>query len=710
MWRYKRKLEGAYQVVRLKRLRRRVFLIEGVLLVAVLLVVLAYNGASTNPFYLPLDVGLIFALAMLWVISLENFFFRNLEIRNVRRGSRKHLMTVHSMRRAGVIVATCAVLAVVLILPGTTAYATDQLSTQSTLSVDPNGQQVYRFTNQDRLGLSRTTSLEVFADGGGVNAVLGTAEDYDRDLRIDSPIVNVTITSTPSQSIIEQNAFETLVLQLVNSGNANRRVSISTQVELTQGLIVFIPVIAMLFIITNILWMAYLNPLRVQYAPTSIYSSDYEAALEAGDRTWGEISASRPKLEEGPEGPPEVKAPAPAKTLKAVPPPPPDLTQLGEVPPPPEMSKEAMVGMGQDLLQKRNFDAALRSFDKALEQDRDDPAALEGRAKALMRLKMRDDAEATLRRLREVQEDNVYALLTLADISREKGRYSRALEYYTSALNVRPEMDETWVQQGDVLLKLGRDSDAYDAYRNALKVNPDNREAREKLSLVRIDADAALKEAMDKSASGDYRGALEEYDRIIRQNPRHLMALLGKGVAYQKLDKPAAAAESLRRVLELDPTNEAALMRMASLSEDQGLWAEAVDYYDRLLEVKPGDEEALLMKGDAQAELGLLAEARETYERALKEHPDSAEARQRVEAMEVRIERTRKAAIRRLTSLPGIGPAKAKAIVAAGYDSVESLERARPSDLAKIRGVSKKLAKVVVGSFKAEGKPESGPD
>lgn len=62
-----------------------------------------------------------------------------------------------------------------------------------------------------------------------------------------------------------------------------------------------------------------------------------------------------------------------------------------------------------------------------------------------------------------------------------------------------------------------------------------------------------------------------------------------------------------------------------------------------------------------------------------------------------------------LTSIQGIGKAKAEAIYNSGYDSVEKLREAKVEDLTKIKGINEELAKKIkekVGTEETEKKEE----
>ena len=65
--------------------------------------------------------------------------------------------------------------------------------------------------------------------------------------------------------------------------------------------------------------------------------------------------------------------------------------------------------------------------------------------------------------------------------------------------------------------------------------------------------------------------------------------------------------------------------------------------------------------------------------------------------------------LNKFLDLPGVGMSKAKAIYAAGYDSLDKLAEASVEDLTAIKGITKKLASGIVGSFSDTAEPEPEP-
>ncbi|UCD91693.1 MAG: hypothetical protein JSV43_05440 [Methanobacteriota archaeon] len=81
MRRFRDRLDGSYRVVRIRRLKRIMFLLFGVFIIVVGAVMMIVGGASLSPFFLPLDIFVPVTLYLLIVLSILNFFFRDLEVR-----------------------------------------------------------------------------------------------------------------------------------------------------------------------------------------------------------------------------------------------------------------------------------------------------------------------------------------------------------------------------------------------------------------------------------------------------------------------------------------------------------------------------------------------------------------------------------------------------------------------------------------------------
>jgi Tfp pilus assembly protein PilF len=64
---------------------------------------------------------------------------------------------------------------------------------------------------------------------------------------------------------------------------------------------------------------------------------------------------------------------------------------------------------------------------------------------------------------------------------------------------------------------------------------------------------------------GDHEMALGFYERALQQEPRSVLAQLGRGAAQQKLGNSAEARAAYERVLKIDPSNREALTNLTSI-------------------------------------------------------------------------------------------------------------------------------------------------
>src|SRR5512136_2166650 len=118
MSRHREMLEGEAYWGRIRGIKRRLFILE-IVLIAVLGCVLVFFSSEfqTNPFFIPFDTLLWFIIIMAFVIEIEGFVFRIMQMRIAKSDSTKHLMTINSMRKADVIVIIAALIAVMFLTP-----------------------------------------------------------------------------------------------------------------------------------------------------------------------------------------------------------------------------------------------------------------------------------------------------------------------------------------------------------------------------------------------------------------------------------------------------------------------------------------------------------------------------------------------------------------------------------------------------------------
>lgn len=136
-----------------------------------------------------------------------------------------------------------------------------------------------------------------------------------------------------------------------------------------------------------------------------------------------------------------------------------------------------------------------------------------------------------------------------------------------------------------------------------------------------IDNDKEFQLAYLMTTEGDYKAAVEIYDRIIEQDQHNIKALNNKGLALHRLGNYENAILYFDRVLKLCPKNIDALLNLALSRIGQDKNAEICFRKTLELEHTPGDYEALMDKGIALRRLGRHHEALEYFDDAIRINP-----------------------------------------------------------------------------------------
>ncbi|MEJ7740094.1 MAG: tetratricopeptide repeat protein [Chitinophagaceae bacterium] len=124
-------------------------------------------------------------------------------------------------------------------------------------------------------------------------------------------------------------------------------------------------------------------------------------------------------------------------------------------------------------------------------------------------------------------------------------RYNDALENYTLALSKKPE--EAVILSAKI---------------QELKVKVDN--------LARLEA---------KFMAGQYKAAIDEYDKALKKDPANADYLIGRGKCYERLENYDQALKDYKRAIESDPYNLQAHKLKAVLQEIKGDYAGALATY-----------------------------------------------------------------------------------------------------------------------------------
>ena len=248
---------------------------------------------------------------------------------------------------------------------------------------------------------------------------------------------------------------------------------------------------------------------------------------------------------------------------------------------------------------------------------------------------------------------------------------------------------------------------------------------------------AVLAVARVREAAGDLAGAWAALDGLVKEHPGLSWASAWKGILQLRLNRPAEARRSLEMATRDDPSDAEAWATLAAGLHREGRSGEALAACDRALAADPACAAAHNNRGVVLASLGRRKEAESAFRQAARHADDGtvalnraslAEASGRLRAALAHYDaflateptdanaravrrrvlgrlgaRGRKSLgrlLERLASVPGVGPATARRITNAGFDSAAKIRRARVGDLRVAAKLSGAQARAVKRAFR----------
>ncbi|WAL60393.1 tetratricopeptide repeat protein [Thermocoleostomius sinensis] len=149
----------------------------------------------------------------------------------------------------------------------------------------------------------------------------------------------------------------------------------------------------------------------------------------------------------------------------------------------------------------------------------------------------------------------------------------------------------TYLNRGLERAASGDYAGAIDQFTQAIELDPDFAPAYGSRGLVR-------------AASGDMEGAILDYSRAIELDPNDAIAYGGRGVAHAETGEYEAALEDLSRSIELDPTFALTYYNRGIARTEVDDHEGAVADFTRTLELETNFAPAYVSRGLARSELG----------------------------------------------------------------------------------------------------------
>ena len=186
----------------------------------------------------------------------------------------------------------------------------------------------------------------------------------------------------------------------------------------------------------------------------------------------------------------------------------------------------------------------------------------------------------------------------------QQGSKEQAMEYYRSALRLKPEYGQALTGLGALLLMDKRVEEAQRLFEKALSIDPNH-------------ATALINLAMIDQSRGDKASALKRLKKVVARNPDYAEAHLNLGSLLASMKKLDEAIQHLSKAVDLNPKRAVAHLNLAAAYMETQQWGMAEKHYRLVQQLSPRMAFAHSRLGVVQALQGHHADAIESYQKAI---------------------------------------------------------------------------------------------
>jgi putative PEP-CTERM system TPR-repeat lipoprotein len=259
---------------------------------------------------------------------------------------------------------------------------------------------------------------------------------------------------------------------------------------------------------------------------------------------------------------------------------------------------------GAVYMVKGDIPAARAALDKAVALQPTFIPAVQNLARLDLVEKKPDAAKQRYEKVLEKEKNNVDAMRALGELALMQNRTEEATSWFEKASAANPDSVGATITLARHYMRIGQAQKALTVARKAQSANPTNPQLMELLGQT-------------QTANKDLNGALESYSKLVNLAPKSAAPHLRLAGVHMLMQNNNAAADDLKRAIELQPDLLTARLAQVELSMRMGRGDEALALARQIQKINDKSPVGYATEGDVLMAQKKPAQALPAYDKAL---------------------------------------------------------------------------------------------
>jgi hypothetical protein len=254
----------------IRRIKFYIYTIEIILAVVIILGAM-YNSIIVDPFYFPIGYLFLFILLFAFIIAIEGVWFKFVMIKTSRSFKKRMKLIKDYRQSAQSVLVTAIVIIIILLSFNFLPFVADAMQIEEPFELSNfDSEKQTSFDDQDALGLTHTNEIDFDSNNTlGLKLHVRELTRKIEDSKLEEKeIGNKTDLNYPLDSPNYQLGYESnkeYHFFIINVGNNNVSGNYTINREISKPFVLNILLFMILFIITSVIWIAYLNVIKKKY-------------------------------------------------------------------------------------------------------------------------------------------------------------------------------------------------------------------------------------------------------------------------------------------------------------------------------------------------------------------------------------------------------------------------------------------------------------